>query len=232
MCPYSMDAWLIPQALRTERRLTAAWPPNHVGRETELAELNHCFDAAQRKCGSMVCLCGEPGIGKTMLAEAFLDRVSRQSRCHIAVGRCSERLAGTDAYLPILEALEDLLNSQSGEAAADGHESGCANLVRRNAASRRFDGPIPRILTRAEKARVRDLSGSADPGLPACDLFVDDLHWADLSSTDLLSYAASRCGSLPVMILGTYRPSDLLLSAIPSCEVKLELQARRLVEGD
>lgn len=60
--------------------------------------------------------------------------------------------------------------------------------------------------------------------------FVDDLHWADLSSTDLLSYAGLRCGLLPVVILGTYRPSDLLLSRHPFREVKLELQARRLAK--
>jgi predicted ATPase len=59
---------------------------------------------------------------------------------------------------------------------------------------------------------------------------VDDLHWADLSSTDLLSYAGLRCGSLPVIFLGTYRPSDLLLSRHPFREVKLELQARRLAK--
>jgi tetratricopeptide (TPR) repeat protein len=208
-----------------DRRLA----PKHVGRENELAELNHCFDAAVRKCGSMVSVCGEPGIGKTMLAEAFLDRVSRQSRCHIAVGRCSERLAGTDAYLPILEALENLLNSQSGEAA-----SGVMKAVAPSwFADMPQAGGLPDALpSSSQERRKREFVSFLEALTRDCPLvfFVDDLHWADLSSTDLLSYAGLRCGSLPVVILGTYRPSDLLLSGHPFREVKLELQARRLAK--
>jgi tetratricopeptide (TPR) repeat protein len=208
-----------------DRRLAA----NHVGRETELAELSHCFDLAVRNCGSMVCLSGEPGIGKTMLAEAFLDRVSRQSQCHIAVGRCSERLAGTDAYLPILEALQDLLNSQSGEAASEVMKAVAPTWF----AEMPQAGGLPDALpASSQERRKREFVSFLEALTRDCPLvlFVDDLHWADLSSTDLLSYVGSRCGSLPVMILATYRPSDLLLSRHPFREVKLELQARRLAK--
>ena len=208
-----------------DRRLAA----NHVGREAELAALNHCFDAAVRKCGSMICLCGEPGIGKTMLAEAFLDRVSRESRCHIAVGRCSERLAGSDAYLPILEALEDLLNSQSGEAASEVMKAVAPTWF----AEMPQAGGLPDALpSSSQERRKREFVAFLEALTLDCPLvfFVDDLHWADLSSTDLLSYAGLRCGSLPVVILGTYRPSDLLLSRHPFLEVKLELQTRRLAK--
>ena len=202
---------------------------NHVGRETELAELNHCFDAALRKCGSVVCLCGEPGIGKTMLAEAFLDRVSRESRCHIAVGRCSERLAGSDAYLPILEALVDLLNSPSGEAASQVMKEVAPSWFAEMPQAGGLPDPLP---ASSQERRKREFMTFLEVLTRDCPLvfFVDDLHWADLSSTDLLSYAGLRCGSLPVVILGTYRPSDLLLSRHPFREVKLELQARRLVK--
>jgi tetratricopeptide (TPR) repeat protein len=203
--------------------------PNHVGRETELAELSHCFDAALRNYGSTIFLSGEPGIGKTMLAEAFLDRASRGSRCHIAAGRCSEQLAGTDAYLPILEALEDLLNSASGEAAAEVMKAVAPTWFAEMPQARGLPDPLR---SSSQERRKREFVAFLEAFSQDCPLvlFVDDLHWADLSSTDLLSYAGLRCGSLPVLILGTYRPSDLLLSRHPLRGVKLELQARRLAK--
>jgi len=57
---------------------------------------------------------GEPGIGKTTLVDAFLKDVDGAA---IGRGRCSERLAGTEAYLPILECLESLEASSEATAA-------------------------------------------------------------------------------------------------------------------
>ena len=54
-------------------------------------------------------IAGEPGIGKTTLVEQFLEEVKITNRpCLIANGQCSERLAGTEAFLPIFEVLESL----------------------------------------------------------------------------------------------------------------------------
>ena len=80
-----------------------------VGREPERNELRAAFDAAKAGRGSLLCVAGEPGIGKTTLVEDFLAELTAGNQCTIARGRCSERLAGTEAYLPLLEALESLL---------------------------------------------------------------------------------------------------------------------------
>jgi Ni2+-binding GTPase involved in maturation of urease and hydrogenase len=54
----------------------------------------------------MLCVAGEPGLGKTTLVETFLDELAASDvTCSVARGRCSERLAGTEAYLPIVEVL-------------------------------------------------------------------------------------------------------------------------------
>ena len=55
--------------------------------------------------------------------------------------------------------------------------------------------------------------------------FVDDLHWADASTVDMLAYWASRCRSQRVLIVGAYRPAELLRASHPFVGVKLELQA-------
>ena len=62
----------------------------------------------------MVCVSGEPGIGKTTLVEDFLSDLLRGTAHLVARGRCSERLAGAEAFLPILDALEDLLSEDPG----------------------------------------------------------------------------------------------------------------------
>src|SRR5262249_4292512 len=77
-----------------------------VGRQNELAELRAGFESAAAGRGLFLCLTGEPGIGKTTLVEDFLTELTAAGRtCAVARGRCSERLAGAEAYLPFLEAL-------------------------------------------------------------------------------------------------------------------------------
>ena len=73
---------------------------------------------------------GEPGIGKTSLVEDFLaELTARPERPIVARGRCSERLAGAEAYLPILEALDSLLHRAGGESLQTPDEDGGADLV-------------------------------------------------------------------------------------------------------
>jgi tetratricopeptide (TPR) repeat protein len=57
-------------------------------------------------------------------------------------------------------------------------------------------------------------------------LFLDDLHWADVSTVDLLAYLATKLPSMRLLIVATYRTSDLLLSKHPFLKVKLDLQGR------
>src|SRR5439155_15125341 len=93
--------------------------PPTVGRQQERAALRTGFEEAAAGRGSLVCVTGEPGLGKTTLVEGFLDELAAGGeRCGVARGHCSERLAGTEAYLPFLEALDSLLQGEDGAAAA------------------------------------------------------------------------------------------------------------------
>ena len=100
-------------------RAIASVQRHTVGRHNELAELRAGFESAAAGRGLLLCVAGEPGIGKTTLVEEFLAELAADGRaCSVARGRCSERLAGTEAYLPFLEALESLLHGAGGEAVA------------------------------------------------------------------------------------------------------------------
>src|SRR4030095_2800201 len=59
-------------------------------------------------------------------------------------------------------------------------------------------------------------------------LFFDDLHWADVSTIDVLSFLAGKFDTLDMLILVSYRPSDLLLTKHPFLQIKPDLQARGL----
>jgi tetratricopeptide (TPR) repeat protein len=71
-------------------------------RDRELTALRAGFESARAGRGRVLFLEGEPGIGKTMVVEIFLRDLARSGARHLAArGRCSERLAGSEAYLPI-----------------------------------------------------------------------------------------------------------------------------------
>jgi predicted ATPase len=210
----------VPSMARSARRI--------VGREREQAELLAALDEARGGQGRMICVSGEPGIGKTTLVEAFLDAVEGgAAACRVVRGRCSERLAGTEGYLPWLEALENLIRDASGQptpvaqvletlapawfarvapAAADTpHRGGAASADR---------------LKHEMAALLRAISDAP------LVVFFDDLHWADTSTVDLLAFVADRLDGLPILFVVTYRPSDLLIGRHAFAQVRRGLEAR------
>jgi predicted ATPase len=207
--------------------------PPTVGRRQERAALWACFESAAAGRGLLVCVTGEPGLGKTTLVEDFLDELAASGRPHSAArGRCSERLAGAEAYLPFLEALDCLLQGEGGASAAQVLKLLAPTWYVQLAPLAADDPSLAGVRAEAEGARqerrkrelgvfLREL-----PRPSPLVLFLDDIHWADPSSTDLLAYLGSRCAGLPMLLVLTYRPSDLLRSQHPFGPVKLDLQGR------
>lgn len=212
-----------------------------VGRENAHAELREALASASSGKGLLMCVPGEPGMGKTTLVEDFLSdlRASGQP-CVIARGRCSERLAGTEAYLPWLEALDGLLRGADGQSrvSLSGTES-IVQMTKRLAPTwyaqalplQPDDSSVERLLAEraASQERMKREFGALLEELSEhrpLVIFFDDLHWADVSTIDLLAYLASKFDSMRALIIATYRPSDLLLAKHPFLHVKPDLQAR------
>ncbi len=86
-----------------------------VGREAQREQLLRAYLRVKAGRGLILGVTGEAGIGKTSLLEEFLaDLPRRGERPIVAHGKCSQRLAGEEPYLPILEAFEGLVRPASG----------------------------------------------------------------------------------------------------------------------
>jgi predicted ATPase len=212
-----------------------------VGREKAHTQLREALASAFAGKGLLTCVPGEPGMGKTTLVEDFLsDLRAGGQACVIARGRCSERLAGAEAYLPWLEALDSLLRGAdgqsrksllSGESIAETTKRLAPTWYAQAMPLQPDDSSAKRLL--AERATSQErmkrefgaLLEEVSERRPLV-LFFDDLHWADVSTIDLLAYLASKFDSTRVLIIATYRPSDLLLAKHPFLQVKPDLQAR------
>jgi predicted ATPase len=206
--------------------------PN-VGREQERAALTGGFKEAAAGHGLMLCVTGEPGLGKTTLVESFLDELAASGQtCSIARGRCSERLAGTEAYLPILEALDSLLQGEAGAPVAQTMKLLAPSWYIQLTPLAAEDPSLGRVLAQAKDAsqelRKRELGVFLQEVSRQGPLvvFLDDIHWADPSSVDLLAYLGSRCREWRLLLIVSYRSPDLFRMEHPFGPVKLELQGR------
>ena len=200
----------------------------------ERAELRAAFESVEVGRGLLLCIAGEPGIGKTTLVEDFLSEITRAGQpCIIARGKCSERLAGTEAYLPLLEALDSLLGSADRDSAGHLMKQLAPHWYDQVAPSSDAASSDSRLGERAAISQermkremgafIQELSGRRP-----LVLFFDDLHWADASTIDLLGYLASKFEAMRLLIIVTYRQSDLLLEKHPFLQLKPDLQARGL----
>ena len=197
-----------------------------VGRELEKTALREDYTEALSGRARMVCVSGEPGIGKTTLVEDFLSELARGPSHLTARGRCSERLAGAEAYLPILDALENLLKDDPGGVIHSAFERHAPSWRRQIAPFDTGPGAIPPApsqerLKRELVAFLADISETTP-----LVLFIEDIHWADASTVDLLAYAVTRLGSNRLLTIITFRPSELQLSQHPFLALKLDLQTK------
>jgi predicted ATPase len=206
-----------------------------VGRQEELATLRTAFEGAAAGRGSLLCVAGEPGLGKTTLVETFLEELAASGRpWSLAHGRCSERLAGAEAYLPFLDALDGLLQSEGGASAAEAMKLLAPSWYVQLAPLAADDLSLARVLAEAKQASQERRKREIGVFLrEVCRqrplvLFLDDIHWADPSSVDLLAYLGSKSAEWRLLLILSYRSSDLLRTHHPFGPVKVELQGRGL----
>lgn len=163
-----------------------------VGRGHELATLSERLSGAFAVRGSLALIGGEAGIGKTVLAEA-LCREAKERGALVLVGRCYD-LSETPPYGPWREIFSKVPPDESLPSLP------VAVLPRERSGVE--PGSQQAVLAQVQRY-VADLSARRP-----LVLLLDDLHWADPASLELLRVVAREVHTLPMMIIVTYRPAE------------------------
>jgi tetratricopeptide (TPR) repeat protein len=193
-----------------------------VGRDAELARLRSLYQSTCAGTGAAVLISGEAGVGKTTIAERFLADIQRSpQRTWIGRGRCSERLAETDAYVAVNECVESLIR---GESHVRDEIRTIAPAWYREVFPGDSGGPELRRSTsqdrmRREFVRLFAELGRARPVV----IFIDDLHWADASTCDLLGHLGARLEAMRVLMVLAYRDTEPSRTSHPVGALRVSL---------
>lgn len=183
-----------------------------AARERELAHLHRWLATALSGVRQVGFVTGEAGLGKTTLVDAFLAALT-DDELWIGQGQCLEHYGAGEAYFPILEALGRLCRG------AGGHD--LVALLAQQAPTWLVHMPgllspadleaLQRRVLGASRERMLREFAEVLAGLTATRplvLVLEDLHWSDASTLDLLAALARRREPARFLLLGTYRPAD------------------------
>jgi DNA-binding SARP family transcriptional activator len=184
-----------------------------VGRHGELARLEVTLGQAGGGRGAVVLITGEPGIGKSRLAEELLAR-AREHGWQSGWGGSLEGGA-TPAYWPWVGVVRELLAESDPDVLRQAIAGRAVELAQVIPEVKELSGPIdaPPALD-PETARLR-LFEAVCGFLAALArhrplvLVLDDLQWADVASLQLLSFLGARLRDVPLLLVGTYRPAEV-----------------------
>ena len=206
-----------------------------VGRGAELAQLHHWFAKTRLGERQVVFVTGEPGIGKTTLIEAFVAQVSVQKNVLIARGQCFAHYGAGEAYMPMLDAL--------GQLCREPLHNNILSLLQRYAptwlvqmpsvnSSEELDLLYRRIQGATRERMLREMAEALEAITVEHPLILilEDLHWSDASTLDLLTALAQRKPSAQLLVIGAYRSTDVRRATHPLNAVKNELQVHRQCE--
>lgn len=153
--------------------------PLMVGRVREKEALQSGLSQAIRGHGNLIMISGEAGIGKTKLTEE-LESLARLTNCRYLLGRCLPHSAAP--YLPFQEAFRSEHGSKINEV---------------------FDKGPGEVMFGVREALFNN------PDNLTTVLVLEDLHWADTATVQLLHFLARNIGKQKTLLVGTYRPEDI-----------------------
>jgi len=221
------------EAVAAAHRIPPALPqapvqPQAVGREAEFGQLHRWLDTVLTGARQVVFVTGEAGLGKTTVVEAFLAQARDREAFRIGRGQCIEHYGVGEAYLPVLESLGRLCQASGGE--------GLMALLARRAPTWLVQMPwllstadlqtLQRQVVGATRERMLREMAEALEALTASQpliLVLEDLHWSDYSTLDLIAMLARRQETARLLLLGTYRPAEVTMRDHPLHTVQQEL---------
>jgi len=214
------ERWRLYEVLWHEDKVSTAAAMPHighrtpfVGREGERADLRRFLDGARSGQGALVMIGGEPGVGKTRITEELVAEARRHGFLTLT-GHCYE-MEGAPPYIPFIEILQSIIRMVEPNTLLDalGNAAPEAAKLVPELRERFPDLPEPRKLPPEQERlylfnNLRDFferMGSRRPLL----LVIEDLHWTDEPTLLLLQHLVQRLNEMPVLVVGTYRDTEL-----------------------
>jgi predicted ATPase len=175
-----------------------------AGRAEELNTLQAHFDALAQDKRQIVFLTGETGIGKTALMDAFCRTIECTQGAAVVRGQCVQGFADREAYYPVMEALAELCAPPYGERMRP--------LLARKAPSwlAALDRQTPEGTALTHEHAMSDLCSALETMAAEAPLVLvlEDLHWADGPTLNLLAALARRRVPTRLMMLATVGPHN------------------------
>jgi len=176
-----------------------------VGRVAELTQLTEALSAARDGRPAIAIISGEAGIGKTRLVEELVEH-AQAAGFLVAAGMCSPVSSTRLPFGPIVDLVADVLRQCPDLAASVPAEvwRGVSPLTGQQQAE--TAGPdLPLASTRmfAGFAEFLSVESRQRPVL----LIIEDLHWADPASVDLIAFAARKLRQDRILLVVTHRPT-------------------------
>ena len=230
---YQLVAKVSEEQTFAEPNIATEPTSNIVGRDAALAQLHGYCEITRAGQRQVIFVTGEAGIGKTTLVDMFQRETAGHSNLLFARGQCIEGFGGTEAYYPMLEAVGSLISRAT--------DSYFVETLGQRAPTWLAQFPS-HVKPEAREALQREILGStrgrtvreiceALEAMSAKSLLIlvlEDLHWGDASTIDLISAIARRREPAKLLVIGTYRPVDAILSKSPIKALKEDLLVRHL----
>jgi predicted ATPase len=195
--------------------------------------MQRCLDKVLAGDRQTLLVTGEAGVGKTALVDAFLRRIPSNWNICISHGRCLEQYGTSEAYLPVLEAIGRLAREYKPVAKVL-HSHAPMWLLQMPSLIGASDSDLLRreVFGASHERMLREMGDALEALAKEVPLVLvlEDLHWSDYSTLDLISYLATQRQAARLMLVGTYRTSELIVSGHPLQAVKRELLAKKQCE--
>ena len=237
---------------RSWRHGAGEWPTPFIGREAELALLRNSWINVCKGAGRFVLVTGEPGIGKSRLVEEFRSSIKDEN--HLWIDCAGERFFESTPFHVVTDMLERGLAWRGDES----KEERVARLERvlqhvglkleeaLPLIAGMFDLPVPQkyppLIFSADQRRARLLAALSGWVFGAARLqplviAIEDLHWVDPSTIELMQLLVEQAATAPLMLIGTSRPEFIAPWPMRAHHARITLnrfndhQTRKMVTG-
>jgi DNA-binding winged helix-turn-helix (wHTH) protein/tetratricopeptide (TPR) repeat protein len=203
-----------------------------IGRDVALGQLQASLAAALTGKRQLLFVAGDAGIGKSSLIDRFVGALPAPRPAH-ALGQCVEHYGAGEAYMPVLEALNMLSRGEAGE--------GLVGLMRQVAPT--WLVQLPWFLNDQDRRELqREVAGATQDRMlrefgelldrytaqrPLL-LVLEDLHWSDHATVQLIGFLARRRTAAALLLLGSFRPTEVIVDDHPLAGLRQELRLHRL----